>query len=208
VVQFIDLSVTIMPDTPVYPGDPPVRVNQVGVLEKNGFCDHMVELGTHAGTHIDAPMHMLVGGKSLDQFPTEQFVGRGVVIDVSQGFELNAVRHADVQPGDIVLFYTGMAAKFHEPIYFKTYPAMSEEIAAYLVEKKVKMVGVDTCSMDNGGDSTEMFPIHKILLAAEVLLIENLTNLDRLIGKGCTVYALPLKLAVDGAPARVIAQVA
>jgi kynurenine formamidase len=199
----IDLSVAVTEHTPVYPGDPKVKVEPAGILEKDGFADHMVSFGTHAGTHIDAPMHMLADGKSLDQFGVERFVGRGVIIDARAGFKLAAVQDVGIQPGDIVLFCTGMGEHFHEPVYFETYPVMSEEIARYLVEQKVSMVGLDTCSADNA----EGFPVHKILLGGEVLIIENLANLDQLLGKPCTVFALPLKLAVDGAPARVVAEV-
>ena len=79
---------------------------------------------------------------------------------------------------------------------------MSQEVAEYLVESKVKMVGVDTCSIDNA----DGFPIHRILLGADILIIENLTNLDRLAGKNFRVFALPLNLQVDGSPARVVAE--
>jgi arylformamidase len=100
-----------------------------------------------------------------------------------------------------VLFYTGMGKKYTDASYFTDYPAMSEETAQFLVDAKVKMVGFDTGSADIHED----FPIHKILLAGNVLIIENLTNLDQLVGKNFTVYALPLNLQVDGSPARVIA---
>jgi len=96
-----------------------------------------------------------------------------------------------------------MSEHYHESVYFEDYPVISEEIAQYLVERKVKMVGVDAGSID----IADGFPIHKILLAGDVLIIENLTNLNQLIGKDFTVYALPIKLDVDGAPARVIAAV-
>jgi hypothetical protein len=78
-----------------------------------------------------------------------------------------------------------------------------QEVAKYLVDAKVKMVGVDTCSVDN----QDGFPIHKILLAGKVLIIENLTNLNQLTGKDFKVYALPLNLQIDGSPARVIAEI-
>jgi kynurenine formamidase len=65
------------------------------------------------------------------------------------------------------------------------------------------MVGVDTYSVDNQDD----FPIHKILLSGNVLIIENLTNLRQLADKNFTIYALPINLQIDGSPARVIAEV-
>lgn len=200
--MIIDLSVPINEQTPIYPGDPATVIKPAGILAKDGFNDHYVSIGTHVGTHIDAPMHMVENGKGLDQVPIEQFVGKGKLVVVS-GSNFDGAKEANIQEGDIVLFSTGISQKYHEDVYFEDYPVMSEEVAKYLVDKKVKMVGVDTCSVD----SQKGFPIHKILLAGNVLIIENLTNLERLTGKGFDVYALPIKLQIDGAPARVIAKI-
>ncbi len=202
-MKLIDLSVKLNEATPVYPGDPATKIEPAGVLEKDGYADHYISMGTHVGTHIDAPAHMISGGLTLDKLHIEQFVGPGKYIAVANSFVLETVKQANLQAGDIVLFHTGMSDKYYDPVYFEDYPAMSEEIAKYLVDRKVRMVGVDTCSVDN----IDGFPIHKILLGAGVLIIENLTNLGELSGKEFKVYALPLKLDIDGSPARVIAEV-
>lgn len=202
---YIDLSVPITPDMPVYPGDPAVVIEQVGTIDPDGYTDHRLSMGNHAGTHIDAPLHMVDGGKTLDQFPVERFIGSGHLIEVTEeGFDLQALKKADIQAGDIVLFKTGMSKHFKDPVYFHEYPAMSEEVANYLVECRVSMVGVDTGSVDNKAD----FPIHIILLGGDVLIIENLTNLEKLEGKDFTVYAFPLNLTIDASPARVLAHIA
>jgi arylformamidase len=201
-MQIIDLSVPLDSNTPVYPGDPAPRIEPAAHIEKDGYTDHLISIGTHLGTHIDAPLHMIAGGKNLSDFPVEIFVGRGKLVEVSDG-NFDAVKSAGIERGDIVLLHTGMSDKFHDPVYFESYPAMPQEVAAYLVETGVKMIGLDTCSTDNQDD----FPIHKTLLAANVLIIENLTNLETLAGKKFTVYALPLKLEIDGSPARVIAKI-
>lgn len=199
---FIDLSVTLTAQTPVYPGDPAIKVEPTGIIEKDGYTDHLVSFGNHTGTHIDAPLHMIAGGKTLDAYEPKQFIGRGCIVDARDGFNREALQAANIQPGDIVLFYTGMSEHYHEPIYFETYPVMSQDIAQWLINRKIKMVGVDAGSVDSQDD----FPIHKVLLGAEVLIIENLTNLKELLGKDFMVYALPVKLDIDGAPARVLAQ--
>lgn len=201
-MKYVDLSVPINENTPIYPGDPKTSIKPAGVLDKDGYCDHYLSMGTHVGTHVDAPMHMIAGGKSLDQVPVDQFIGRGVYVDVTDG-NFDAVKNADIQEGDIVLLRTGMSAKYQEPVYLEDYPAMSEEIANYLVQKKVKTVGVDTCSVDN----KDGFPVHKNLLAGGVLIIENLTNLGQLAGKTFRIFALPINLQIDGAPVRVIAEI-
>lgn len=202
-MALIDLTVTLNAQTPLYPGDPATKIEPAGVMERDGYTDHYISVGNHVGTHIDAPLHMAAGGKSLDKMPVDRFAGRGVLVDVTDGFSLERLQQADIKQGDIVLFRTGMSEKYHEPIYFEEYPVMSEEVANYLVEHKVSMAGVDAGSVD----IAEGFPIHKVLLAGDVLIIENLTNLDKLTGKMFKVYALPVKLDVDAAPARVVAEV-
>ena len=201
--MYIDLSVPINNKTPIYPGDPETKIEPAGVLERDGYADSYVSIGTHVGTHVDAPTHMVAGGKTLDQIPVEQFIGRGRYVKVeNKTFDLIVVQEAGVQAGDIVLFDTGLAVNYHEASYFEDYPALPEDIANYLVETNVKMVGFDMCSPDH-----EPYPIHKILLGGNVLIIENLTNLEQLAGKDFTIYALPVNLQIDGAPARVIAVV-
>lgn len=196
-MRFLDLSVLVDENTPVYPGDPPVKIEPAGTFTKDDYNDHVFSMSTHVGTHIDAPNHMVKDGKTLDQIPIEQFIGRGRLVE---GLDFTQVKQAGIEEGDIVLFKTGMADHWGKDEYYKKYPEISEEVANYLVEKKVKMVGMDIASPDH-----PPFKIHKILLGANVLIIENLTNLDKLVGKEFTVYALPIKLALDGAPARVIA---
>jgi len=201
--MYVDLSVPLNQETPVYPGDTPVKIEQANLIDRNGYNDHVISINIHSGTHIDAPIHMIKGGKTLGATPLEQFIGRGRLVSAEKEFSLERLQQANIEEGDVVLFRTGMSKHYHEPLYFETYPAMSEEIARYLVERKVKMVGIDAGSVDNIDD----FPVHKILLAGDVLIIENLTNLEQLIDKSFTVYALPVKLDIDGAPARVIAEV-
>ena len=201
-MKLIDLSVPINKETPVYPGDPVTKIEPAGVLKEDGYEDHYVCMGTHVGTHVDAPRHMLEGAKGLEQIPVEKFSGRGVYIKTDKNFDLEVVKQASIQEGDIVLLHTGMSDVYHEVDYYENYSALTEEIANYLVEKKVKMVGVDMCSVDH-----EPFPIHQILLGNDVLIIENLTNLGALEGKNFKIYAFPIKLEIDGAPARVVAEV-
>ncbi len=181
-----------------------MNIKAVDNFEDIGYLGHSVNMGTHTGTHIDAPAHMLESSRTLDTFPIETFTGHCRYVAVENNvFDLELVKNADIQEGDIVVFNTGMSKLAHEPAYFNDYPAMSTEIAEYLVSLKIKMVGVDACSIDNLPD----FPIHKILLGTNVLIIENLTNTDKLAAAEAKIYALPLKFDLDGAPARVIAEV-
>src|SRR3989344_3535557 len=156
--MLVDLSVALNEKTPIYPGDPKTKIKISAVLEKDGYHDHYVSVGTHVGTHMDAPSHMIAGGKNLDEFPIESFSGRGVYIQTGKNFDSG--------------------------------------------EKKKKWVGANW-----GGGAREPFPIHRILLGNDILIIENLTNLGVLAGKESTIYAFPIKLQIDGAPVRVVAEV-
>ncbi len=198
-MKLIDLSVVIDNDTPVYPGDPQVKIEPLGTFEKDSYNDHYISFPTHTGTHIDAPLHMIEKGESLEQFPLDNFVGRGKLVD---GLSIEAVKKANIQEDDIILFYTRWSDNLQEANYFENSPELSEEAAKYLIDKKAKMVGFDMPSPDH-----PPYNIHRLLLGSSVLIIENLTNLDKLHGKEFVVYALPIKLAQDGAPARVVAQV-
>lgn len=199
--MLIDLSVPLNSKTPVYPGDPEIKIKQAGILAKVGWNDHNVSFNTHVSTHIDAPLHMIKDGKSLDKYPLDRFIGHGRYIKVrNYSFSFDDVKNAGIKQGDIVVFNTGLSSKYYDPSYFEDYPDMPEEIAMFLVEQGVSMVGLDMCSPDH-----EPFPIHKILLGGDVLIIENLSNLERLRDKEFNIFALPIKLDIDGAPARVIA---
>ncbi len=197
-----DLTQTLNENIPVYPGDPKVKVEQAGVIAKDGFCDHLLTMGTHNGTHMDAPMHMIDGGKGLKDYPVERFVVPAVCIDVRGGFDAAKVAGQIPEAGIGVLFYSGASDYFSEEKYWHEYLVPDEATIKVLIDKKVSIVGVDTGSFDIAED----FPVHKALLAADILLIENLTNLAPLAGKSFELCALPIKLEQDGAPARVIAK--
>lgn len=202
--MIIDLSVSLKEGMPIYPGDQKLEITDDGTFAAEGYMGHSVMLGTHTGTHLDAPAHMIKGGKTLDKFPADRFVGRGSYVFVKDNiFSLKDVQEANIQEGDVVVFNTRMSYRYYDPVYFEDYPAMDEDIAHFLIERKVKMVGVDTCSVDNQPD----FPIHKLLLASDILIIENLTNVEQLAEMESTIFALPLRLDLDGAPARVVAEV-
>lgn len=184
---------------PVYPGD---IVPSLQPVEQDGIMDHKLITGMHVGTHMDAPLHMIPGGKKISEVLTDKFVGPGKLIDARERQEIDANLLAEVRPGDIVLVLTGWGAKFRDADYYETYPVLTESFAKKLVELQVKVVGLDTSSPDK-----EPYAIHKILLGAEILIIENLTNLESLVGQNFEVIALPAKLDTDAAPTRVIAKV-
>ena len=202
--MIVDLSHTINSQTPVYPGDPAVEIVASGDIAKDGFMDHKVTFGTHVGTHVDAPAHMIAGGKKLTDIPLETFMSQAICIDATKGFDLQVLQSSPLQPGMTVLFYTGASEYFTDEKYWSEYKVLDQACIDVLVQKQVRMIGVDTGSVDN----VEEFPVHKALLGAGILIIENLApTVKQLVGKQFELIALPLKLEFDGAPARVIAKV-
>ncbi|MBI4137383.1 cyclase family protein [Candidatus Roizmanbacteria bacterium] len=201
-MKLIDLTHTFSNRMPVYPGDPSPQIDQITALEKDGYNDHQITTVMHVGTHIDAPFHMIAGGKTMDQMPAEIFFGKGILIDArsKKTIDANLLENIHILPGSIVLIYTGFGEKYREEGYFKNIPDVSEAFAKKMVEYKVKIVGMDIL-----GPDAPPFPTHKILLGHEILIIENLTNLDKLVGlKKFEVIALPMKIQTDAAPVRVI----
>jgi len=147
---------------------------------------------------------MVAGGKFICDVPVTQFFGRGRLIDARgrRSIAPDLLQAADISAGDIVLILTGWYHRFGDDSYYAEFPELSPDSARQLAKIGVGIVGLDTPSPDRSP-----FMVHKILLSAEVLIIENLTNLEALLGIGeFDVVALPAKLQCEAAPVRVIAR--
>jgi kynurenine formamidase len=200
----IDLTHRFTQHMPVYPGDPPARLEPIAHIGKDEYNMYCLCSGMHVGTHIDAPLHMIAGGKFICDMPVTQFFGRGRLIDArgQRSIAQDLLQAADISAGDIVLILTGWYHRFGDDTYYTDYPELLPDFARQLVKIGVSIVGLDTPSPDRSP-----FVVHKILLSAEVLIIENLTNLEALLGiDEFDVVALPAKLHCEAAPVRVVAQ--
>ena len=205
-MKYIDLTQTFTADMPVFPGDTKPTLEQTSHLGGDNLNDQTITTGMHVGTHMDAPLHAIEGGKMISDLPIEQFFGPGIFIDVKgqKTIDISVLKERNIEAGSIVLFYTDLGNKFREKNYFNGYPELTENLAEELIKRKVKMIGTDSPS----AESMPPWPIHKLLLGADVLLLENLTNLGQLVGlQTFEIIALPPKLASNGAPVRVIARV-
>lgn len=202
-MKIIDLTMQLDANTPVYPGEPKPRIRQKSTVANDGFNTKGLEISSHSGTHIDAPFHMLQNGKKLDEFPISTFFGKAMVLDARKSNE-NKEIIADTSKAhgtDFVFFCTGNSKNRHFENYFENSTSISLQTAKELVAKKVKIVGIDRLSPDN-----EPFATHMELLGNNVLIVENLVNLEGLIGKKFECIIMPLKIAdADGAPCRVVA---
>lgn len=201
--ELIDLSTEIYNDMPVHPYDNKVRLYQDKYLDKDEYVNHMLVTGMHSGTHIDAPMHLIESKTFISEIPMDRFAGRGVLLDVRNEKIIKYKENYDniVQKNDIVLLFTGHGKKFGTDSYYNGYPVVGSDLAEFLVEKEIKMLGMDLPSPDN-----YPFEIHKKLLKNDILIIENLNNLEKLINaKYFYIIAFPLKIKAEAALARVAA---
>ena len=181
---------------PAFPGDPASSLTQISSLEQNGSVGYELKTNLHVGTHLDAPLHFISGGKRISDFPPDTFIGRGIVVDI------NSLNTESIRAGDIVLIHTGWSKKFGQPDYYKNFPVISESLAQKLVTTNIKMVGFDSPSPDRSP-----YLVHKILLSNDILIIENLTNLSALLPyQHFEIFALPTPLEAEASPVRVVAR--
>ena len=207
-MKIVDLSRTITPGMQCFPGDMTPEIER---LEADGFRTANLSLCTHAGTHVDAPAHMSSQSVTLDMMPPETFWGLALLAD-ARGAAGRGIEIADLAPhaeklaeADFLLLRTGWEDKFGTEEYLAGFPALSCEAAQYALSLGIRGFGFDTISAD--AVDSETCPIHRTLLGAGALIIENLRGLDALPeGETFLLAALPMPLAdAEGAPARVTA---
>ncbi|WP_373512747.1 cyclase family protein [Persicitalea sp.] len=182
-------------------------------LERDGWNASTLQIYSHAGTHMDAPLHFGVSDFSIDQFAAEDFVAeRAWIVDLSDCVEGYLITVEDLtevashfQRGDSLLFKTNWYKKLGTEAYRNALPRISEELAVWCVENQVKILGVEPPSVADVNDMEEVTLIHKILLG-KVIIVEGLCRLDEITQPSVKLIALPLKIkGGDGAPCRVIA---
>lgn len=227
--KIVDLSQILYNCMPSWPTQPNFLYEMVRNVARDGSTMHIIrQMTTHTGTHIDAPLHFVVGGKSVDQLPIESFVGEGLVIDLShkragEPIVVDDIKAYEehVKPGDVLMIYTGWDRKFgFNPEYLFEWPYLTEETAKHIVRMGVKALGIDTLSVGGWdgnlpghgptakiGSSAE---VHRILLSAGIIIIEALRNLDKVLEgrkyrRAYFIYAPIALVGADGGPCRTVA---
>ena len=204
--MLIDLTHVIHPDMPVYPGTEKPVFSDGTSLEKEGFLEKKISFFSHTGTHMDAPAHILKEGKTLDALHVESFMGKALCIDVTGEFieeEFLRKYEGELKDVDFVVFRSGWSKFWGDEKYFRDFPTLTCKAAEFLCEFDLKGIGLDMISIDKVENET--LSIHKIILAKEIVIIENLTNLGKL-PKSFELCVLPLHVKdADGAPVRAVA---
>jgi len=202
-----DVTVPITKTMPVWPSDPPVEL--LAKSHESRDKTHIVtvtaiSMGSHTGTHIDAPFHMIQDGKPLHEFSLEILVGRATVFEIPG---VRSIGRADLERFDWtgvqrVLFKTDNSAHWRDGKFYQQFVYLEPAGAEFLVDRGVRLVGIDYLSIDKF--RSESHPSHFVLLSKNILILEGL-NLRTVTNGQYTLYALPLNLQdADGAPARVI----
>ncbi|NJN33032.1 MAG: cyclase family protein [Saprospiraceae bacterium] len=182
-------------------------------VEKDGWNARNLHIYSHAGTHMDAPVHFGVSDATIDQFSPEDFFSkRAWIVDLTGLGASHLIVLTDVLPqipkfkkGDSLLLKTNWYQKLGTTDYRNALPRIGEDLAHWMVENQVKMVGVEPPSVADVNNLEEVTLIHKILLGS-VIIVEGLCNLDKIKAKCVELIALPLKIKDgDGAPCRVVA---
>ncbi len=208
-MKVIDLSHTLNSEISIFPGAITPEFKRANTVLESGFAEYHITISSHHGTHIDAPYHIIDGSKTLDQFGPEKFIGPALKIDCRQ-LPTNTISLDVVKPyepylreTDFVILHTGWGSKWKNEDYCGDFPTLSKEAASWLAEFPLKGIGMDTISIDKV-DSKDL-PNHNIVLAKEILIIENMANLEELPERGFTLSCLPLKIEkADGSPVRAI----
>ncbi len=204
-MAIFDISIGIDESLPLWPGDPELRLHWAAKIEQ-GDLVNLTELSMsiHTGTHIDAPLHFLPQGKSIDNLNIDVFVGEAQVVAIPQEVDLITVEILRKLPtinASRVLFKTKNSQFWGTRNFQRDYVALEASAAQWLVDQGVQLVGIDYLSIAPFNDPV---PTHKILLSNNVVIIESLDL--RSVEPGLyTLICLPLKLVGrEAAPARAI----
>jgi arylformamidase len=202
-----DISMTISPDMPVWPGDPNVVIQRIGKIDEGAEANvSKLNMCVHTGTHVDAPFHFLQEGNTVEQLSLKLLTGRAYVLHLP---EVDVITKDVLEGSGIpprtrrVLFRTRNSDLWKEEVtdFQSGYVGVSSDGAKYLVNRGVKLIGVDYLSVAPY-ESTKA--THQILLEAGIVIVEGL-DLSKVSQGRYTLYCLPLKIVgCDGAPARAI----
>ena len=209
----IDLTLTISESTPTFPGSPKPQFILWSDIEDDGYNLELLFFSSHTGTHLDAPYHFVKNGIKIHQIPLNRLIRKAILI------KLKKTKNSSITKEDIilfekkngiipnhssVLFFTEWQKNLKKDNYFTENPGLDKLAAKYLVSKKINLVGIDSPSIDLGKD--ESFIVHHLFSKNNILIVENLTNLNKISSREFNLTILPLKLKdATGSPVRAVA---
>ena len=206
--RIFDITVEVSENMPVWEGDPGVKVRQVLAMKNGGSYNlTRLDLGVHNGSHVDAPLHFLENGKSIDQFPLSTMVGPAQVVEIDGHIDLitaDVLKTAGIHLETKRLLFKTRNSKYWKmqiQEFQEDFCGVTTDGAQYLATLGLKLVGIDYLSISPISDLEEP---HRILMRKDVIILETV-NLADVAPGFYDLYCLPLKLiGCEGAPARVI----
>ena len=203
--RWLDISVRLRNGLVPWPGDAPFQLKRVNDIARGDECTFStLSMSAHAGTHIDAPLHFLKSGRSVDAWPIDATVGPARVIVIRNRHLITAeeLRPHRIRAGERLLFKTRNSARRRPGVFFRKYVAVGPDAAEYLAARGVRAVGIDGPSI--APPDHQMAEVHRVLLRAGVWIIEWL-DLRNVPAGPCHLICLPLRIVNgDGAPARAV----
>lgn len=207
VCRLVDLSLPLNNDTRG------VSITPKTTIRTHGYNTTDLLLYSHAGTHLDAPLHFIDNARTVDRLLLEKCIGPALVVDLSHKEEQSLITVEDLAPvadrvhaGSRLLFRTDWDRFANDEKYRTLFPRLSPDLATWLVDRGVWLIGVETPSVASLQDLNELQTVHRILLAGEIVIVESLANLRQLREPVVFFVALPLKIkGGDGSPVRAVA---
>ncbi len=206
--RIVDLTLTLRS------GMRGVKFETARTLEQDGWNAKTLELYSHCGTHMDAPIHFGAGNGTIDALPLERCMADAWVVDPAHIGPRVKIRPEDlgeaaekVRPGEGLLIRTGWSRYVEDARYRDELPGISRDLARWCAEKRVGILGVEPPSVADVSDREELAAVHGILFNAGIVIVEGLANLESITESRVFFMAFPLKVFQgDGAPARALAK--
>lgn len=213
--RIVDLSVVVDDDTQIYPGDPRPELRRATRLEVEGFNVLSVSIGSHSGTHVDAPYHVVASGARLDELDLGLFAGRGVIVDVTDHGPRQPITWDDLGPtagrlgpGAILVLRTGWSEEHLGTDRYFGHPFLDPDACGRVLALGVRTFAIDALNPDPTVlEGKADLPVHRLVLGAGGVIAENLTNLSSVSDAEPLVCLFPIRLGADadGAPCRAVA---
>lgn len=209
-MDWIDLTQTIDASMPG------VQIREAKNLEKDGWNAVNIDIYSHSGTHMDAPIHFGVEGPTIDLMPLSRLICEASILDltgIQPSYQIDVHDLGNLKDdwikGQGLIIKTGWSKfSISDPQKYRDkLPRISENLARWLVARGLNILAVEPPSVANVNDLEEVTRIHRILFSGQVIIVEGICNLDEIETEKVELMALPLKIGGgDGAPARVLAR--
>lgn len=203
-MKVYDISWPLVPETTEYKNKKTIQFQDVATMDKDGVRSSLITLGSHTGTHVDAPSHFLKDGKTIDQISLDRLMGPAKVIDMVRIIDVitaEDLKRHEIHEQDIILLRTMNSAYEETDEFNKEFVYLDQSAAAYLAERKIKAIGIDYLGIERGNPEHST---HTTLMHADIMIIEGL-RLSHVQAGDYFMVCLPLAVVgLDAAPARVI----